>query len=225
MTNSSSGKRGATPLAQLLGAMVAVLGIATVPLDLASSRYTVLGTTLIALCVLHPPPRRLIRRSLLALPMLAGLLLPLALTGAQERAVHLAVRAICSLLTVLSFTCRLDTLELPQAFAHLGLPSPLITILTNVVRQAAAIREQGQRIVLARKLRGANGNVVSAEILASLLTSTARRADRIELAMKLRGASNCPPPSISFTSQNWLRLAFGGLIGGCPHLASWVLLK
>jgi energy-coupling factor transporter transmembrane protein EcfT len=138
--------------------------------------------------LLRPDPGVLGRRALLALPLLVALVAPLLLVGDAQRGLALSARACSSLLTALAFASTFRPAELPPALAALGLPRTLVRLLGSMLRQAGAVSSQARRIVLARRLRGARGRQVSAEVLASLLAKTAERAERVELAMRLRGA-------------------------------------
>jgi cobalt/nickel transport system permease protein len=172
----------------VLGCVVLVTGISTAPLR---SRDALVASACVALAVLfftRAAPLALVKRSLVAVPLLAALVLPVMLAGQAQHAVELGLRAMLALITALSFAATLSSIELPAALTNLGLPQPLARMLGTMLRQAGAVQAQGQRILLARKLRGAKGGAMSAEVLASLLTSTAERAERVELAMRLRGA-------------------------------------
>jgi energy-coupling factor transporter transmembrane protein EcfT len=177
----------------VLGCAVLVTAISTAPLRSRDALVACAFATLAVLCVTRAAPVELLKRSLVAVPLLATLVLPVLLAGQASHAFELGVRAMLALITALSFATTLSTIELPAALTSLKLPRPLVHMLGTMLRQAGAVQAQGQRILLARKLRGAKGGAMSAEVLASLLTSTAERAERVELAMRLRGADLATP--------------------------------
>ncbi len=185
---------GATsPAARVLGCTVLVTGISTAPLRSRDALVASACATLVVLLITRAAPLELLKRSLVAVPVLAALVLPVLLAGHARHAFELGFRAMLALITALSFAATLSIIDLPSALSSLGLPRPLARMLGTMLRQAGAVQAQGQRILLARKLRGAKGGAMSAEVLASLLTSTAERAERVELAMRLRGADLATP--------------------------------
>jgi cobalt/nickel transport system permease protein len=173
----------------VLSCLLLVVGIATARVDSPKALAAAGLVSLVLVLWLRPEPRQLLRRALMVLPLLAALVLPLALTGQTERALALTARAVAALVTTLTFAASLDTTELPEALSALGFPRVLVALLASMLRQAGAVASQAQRIVRARRLRGARGSNVSAEVLASLLTKTAERAGRVELSMRLRGVN------------------------------------
>lgn len=202
--------------ARLVGGLVVVVGLSSTPLATPASQVCAGSVVCAALLFRRPSPRKLLRRAALALPMIASLLLPLALGGDIQRALLLGARAVCSLLLVLTFTHDLHPAQLPGALAALRLPAPLVAIMSTMVRQLAEIRAQGQRIALSRKLRGASGATIGAQAIAGLFASTARRADRVELAVRLRGASPLPVNPEAIGSKDLLLLAFSLLLALAP---------
>ena len=185
--------RATSPAARVLGCAVLVTAISTAPLRSRDALVACACATVAVLCVTRAAPLALLKRSVLAVPLLATLVLPMWLVGQAGHAFELGLRALLALITALSFAATLSIVELPAALSNLGLPRALVLVLGTMLRQAGAVQAQGQRILLARKLRGAKGGAVSAEVLASLLASTSERAERVELAMRLRGADLATP--------------------------------
>lgn len=211
--------------ARLVSAAIAVTGLASVPLDTWEALVGVALVVPLALWFHRPPLGRMARRSALALPMIAGLLVPLALGGDVLRAGALGARALCSLVTVLAFTISIHPVELPAALTALHFPQPLVLILSSMTRQLSAIGSQAQRISLSRKLRGATGAGISAEALAGLLASTARRADRVELAMRLRGSGSHRAEKDLVSSRDIPLLLFGCALALLPQIIRFALQR
>lgn len=161
--------------------------MATAPPHSIRSLWGAALASLVVLLTLRPPAKALARRALLALPVLVAFVGPLLATGETERGLALSARALAALTTTLAFAATMRTTELPQALSALRLPPTLVELLGSMLRQASAVSSQARRVVLARRLRGAQGHQVSAEVLSSLLVKTAERAERVDLAMRLRG--------------------------------------
>src|SRR5262249_12537789 len=92
--------------------------------------------------------------------------------------------------------------ELAPALAALSVPRAVATVLGAALRQTSVLGEEGRRLVLARKLRGATGHVQGARVVGTLFTRAAARAERIDLAARLRGCS----PARSLTRSRLTRV-------------------
>lgn len=212
-----------TPAALVLSAILVVTSLALTPLRavaLASSAAIAVASA----GLLVSDWLGLGRRLLLATPMLAALLLPLAAGGAAERAGLTAGRALAALTCAMSMFSLVHERELSGALRGLGLPAALGAVLSAMLRQASQVRREGRRLVLARRLRGASGGWVSARVLAALLDRTRQRADRVDLALRLRGADQGQQRPQPPKRADVPLLLMSALVAALPHLAArWAL--
>jgi energy-coupling factor transporter transmembrane protein EcfT len=175
-----------TPPARIACLVVVVAGIATAPLERASSRV-LLGVWLaVVLLVTRPAPRWLLTRGGPALLGVAALLVPFALTAAPERVALLAARALGAASAALSIGSTVALHEVGPALGRLGFPRALAGTVRALLWQVGHVGMEGRRLLLARALRGERG--FGPEVLAQLLVRTTARAERVDLAMRLRGA-------------------------------------
>lgn len=174
-----------TAAARLLVGLCCGVSVATAPLQQTSllASWAVAGG---CFAFTGLQGRLLARRLLPAIPVLFALLLPLALAGDRGRAGLTAVRALAALACALSISTALPRGDLPGALRGLGLPQTLAALLTSLLRQVGAIQAEGKRMLLARELRGAGGLRLSADTLGRLLARTQARAERVDLAQRLR---------------------------------------
>jgi energy-coupling factor transporter transmembrane protein EcfT len=131
------------------------------------------------------------RRSLVALPALGALTAALALAD-PPRALAVGARAVAALVVALSVASRIELASLPGALRVLGAPRELAATVHAMLWQIEHVADEGRRLLLARQLRGAER--VGPEVLAQLLIRTGARAERVDLAMRLRGADGPPDP-------------------------------
>jgi energy-coupling factor transporter transmembrane protein EcfT len=177
---------GPSIAARVLGLLLLVTGIATAPLDRAASLLAAAATVGLLLALVRPEPRLLARRALPAAIGVAALALPIAFV-APERAALIACRALLALLAALAIASTIPSGRFGSALAALGVPAAFAAVVAGVLRQLDLLIAEGRRLAIARRLRGARGTAVSVELLAALLTRSAARAERVELAMRLRG--------------------------------------
>ncbi len=167
--------------------MLLVVGVATVPFHHTPVRLAV-GFVLIATFALTRPDFGLLwRRGLLAIGAVAALMVPWVVTGDIEHALEVGARASAATLIALAFASTLPLRELSPALRALGVPAVFASTISTMLWQLSNVAAEGRRLVLARKLRGVRG-VVGPEILAELFLRSTARAERVELAMSLRGA-------------------------------------
>lgn len=177
---------GLSPAGKIACSVVLVASVATS--DPSSSRVRVaVGVLVLAVFALARPDLLVLaRRLLVALGAIVALCVPFAIAGDLPRAFELAGRAGAATLIALAFASTLALDELPSGLRALGLPLDFVSTVHAMLWQVGNIGNEGQRLVLARRLRGARG-VVGPEILAELLVRTTARAERVDLAMQLRG--------------------------------------
>jgi energy-coupling factor transporter transmembrane protein EcfT len=178
----------------------------------------VFALLVVVLGLTRPDPRVLARRALFALGAIVALCIPFAIAGDWARAIELGARASAATLIALAFasTWKLD--ELPAALRALGLPLDFVSTVHAMLWQVGHIGSEGRRLVLARRLRGARG-VVGPEILAELLVRTTARAERVDLAMQLRGThSQLAAGRSSANWRDWLGIGCALMLGIGLHL-------
>lgn len=163
-----------------------MVGLATAPVGaraLVASAAVMLGFAAAA----RPRPGKLALGALPALGVIVAVLLPLVVSGQSTRAGLLGARALFAVVIALSIASTVPLVDVHGALGALGVPDALCAVVGTMLRQLGAVRDEGRRLVLARRLRGARGPSLGAATLATLLLRTADRAGRVELAMRLRG--------------------------------------
>lgn len=182
-------RRAASPAARLLAGVLLVAAIATAPLGSLVALSMSAALLVAVLLAAQPHPRLLVRRALPALLVIAALVVPLVLAGQATQALMMGTRATLALGVALAVAASLRLDELPGALSALRVPAALASVVETMLRQLQSVQDEGRRIVLARRLRGARGFGVGPEVLSALLVRTSARAERAELAMRLRGYS------------------------------------
>ncbi|MEB2310205.1 MAG: hypothetical protein OZ921_13130 [Sorangiineae bacterium] len=180
--------RRAGPAGKLLAGAVLVVGLATAP----ASPRALTANALVSMAVViatRPKLGVLARRGLPALGVILALLLPSLLAGERARALLVGGRALTATLAALAVASTLAAHEVPGALGALGVPGALASVTATMLRQLGAVRDEGRRLALARELRGARGAGFGAGTVAALLVRTAERAERVELAARLRGST------------------------------------
>ena len=182
-------RRFASPAARVLTGALLVAAIATTPVG--STRALAISAFLVLATLVASQPRLgvLARRALPAALLIAALVLPLVLSGQTAQALGLGARAALAVTVALAVFASVTLEELPGALRALAVPRALCAVVETMLRQLGSVEDEGRRIVLARKLRGARGWGVGPEVLSALLVRTSARAERVELAMRLRGYS------------------------------------
>jgi len=172
---------------RLLATLVLVAGIATAPVP--ERRTALLLASVVAAAALgwaRPRLGWLWRRALAASLAVTALAIPFLLAGQPERAANVGVRAALALTVTLALASRLELRELPATLVSLRVPRELASTLHALLWQLEHVANEGRRLLLARRLRGATG-VIGPEVLSSLFARTTLRAERVELAVALRG--------------------------------------
>jgi energy-coupling factor transporter transmembrane protein EcfT len=122
-----------------------------------------------------------------AVGLITALVLPFIVTGEWVTAARLGLRALSAATIALTFTSDLSGPGLATALGTLRAPASLVEVIEGLALQLDSLRNVARRVVLARKLRGARGLKGSATVLPELLVRSAERAERLELARRLRG--------------------------------------
>jgi energy-coupling factor transporter transmembrane protein EcfT len=142
-----------------------------------------------AIVLARPPARRWQLRLLVALLGSSALLIPFALGGDLARLGPLFLRSSTAILAAVGMSLTLSSAELSSALEGLRAPRALAQLVAQTTAQLGAISSEGQRLVLARKLRGSTGTSANLELLSTLLIRSSERAERRALATELRGAA------------------------------------
>lgn len=208
-----------THTARVVSGILVVFGLSTAPVPSTTSLLTAVVAVVAWIALLRPDPRALLTLVLPALGITAVVCLPLFFRDGSRGAFILA-RASLSTIAAASFAAGLRPTELVSALRTLRIPAPFATVLATMLRQALTLREEGRRLVLARKLRGARGLAVGPDVVARLLARTAARADRVDLAMHLRGHGAHTAPRAPLEKRDVLGLFCAVVIGISPHLAA-----
>jgi energy-coupling factor transporter transmembrane protein EcfT len=173
---------------RLLATLVVVGGVATAPLP--ERRTALVLAAVVAAAALgwaRPRLAWLWRRALAASLAVTALTIPFVLAGRPDRAAEVGVRAGLALTITLASASRLELRELPVALVSLRVPRELASTLHALLWQLEHVADEGRRLLLARRLRGATG-VIGPEVLSALFARTTLRAERVELAVALRGS-------------------------------------
>jgi len=175
----------ASPAARLLLLLVVVTSIATLPL--ASRSALVMAALAAAACVGlgRPSPRRLLFGVLSVVAMSSAVAAPALMHGQWLDAGRYVGRAAMAAVAALSLSASIGAAELGPALRTIGVPRGLASVIETMLRQVQAVQLEGSRILLARRLRG--GGNVAPDVLSMLLVRTIDRAERVELAARLRG--------------------------------------
>jgi energy-coupling factor transporter transmembrane protein EcfT len=170
----------------LLVATVLVVAIATAPLGTAALGCAFAIT---AVAAGHYGAGRTRRALLPVLPLILLSLVPVAFAAGVEHAARLSARAVAATATAIAIAGSVPTHELGTGFAALGVPRAVAAVLAGALRQTSVLGEEASRLLLARRLRGYSGYRAGASLLGVLLGRAADRAERIDLAARLRGCS------------------------------------
>ena len=209
-----------TPGARVLSALVVTFAIATLPSVTGWVALGILACALGAASVAKPNLKRLSLRLGAALGMVAGLLLPFLLVGDFERATKLGLRALGAATVALAFTSRLSGTELAHALGALRAPVALVEVIEGVASQLDTLKSTARRILLARRLRGAQGIAGAVSVLPELLVRSAERAERLGLARRLRGFDHAQLKS-KFQRQDIGPLLLAAISATLLHALAW----
>jgi energy-coupling factor transporter transmembrane protein EcfT len=180
---------GVSPAGRILCSVFLVASVATLDPSTTRVRVSLLVLLFAIFALTRPDPLVLARRGLVALGAVVALCVPWVIAGNWPRALEVGGRASASTLIALAFAGTLSRAELPGALRALGLPADFASTVHAMLWQVGNIGSEGRKLVLARRLRGARG-AIGPEILAELLVRTTARAERVDLAMQLRGANS-----------------------------------
>jgi energy-coupling factor transporter transmembrane protein EcfT len=143
--------------------------------------------TLLTLAATRPDQGGPWRKLWPGLLLIAALIFPLLAVGRHADAGTLGARALLTLLSAIGFAHSLKPDELGAALNALRIPPALANVVVTLLRQLEVIRAEARTIGLARRLRGARGVALGGDAFAMLLIRVNARAERVELAQRLRG--------------------------------------
>lgn len=159
-------------------------------MSLLPERLELVGAAAVAAAVLallaRGPLSRVTARLWVGSVALVALLAPLAVTQGVS-VLPRALRAVSVLLGVLALTASLSPATLGAALSGLKFPRGIVAVVTAILRQLGTLRVEGERVLLARRLRGAGGLTLGPATLATLFERSLERARQQELAARLRG--------------------------------------
>jgi energy-coupling factor transporter transmembrane protein EcfT len=135
----------------------------------------------------RPNLKRLSLRLGMALGMIGMLILPFIVIGDVESSARLGLRALGAATVALAFTSDLAGTDLARALGALRAPTAIVEVIEGLALQLDSLKATASRLVLARKLRGARGLASTVSILPELLVQSAERAERMDLARRVRG--------------------------------------
>lgn len=186
MNRPSLFARKTSPAARVLCSIIVVGAVALTPAHRAAAAAAAVLVAL-TLLVTMPDARQLLRRALPALLAIGALVLPLLLSGRLHDAGAIAARASLATVAALAFASTIAPGELGAALLALGVPALLGATIEAMLRQLSTLESEGRRIAFALRLRGARGSTLTTHVCAALLVRSAARAERVDLAMRLRG--------------------------------------
>lgn len=172
---------------RLVSALVLTTSLATLPRVGGWAGPFIAVSLLLAGLVLRPNLSRLARRFAIVVPMIAIFAAPFLLAAQFEAAARLAFRALSAALTVLIFTAGMSPAELTRTLASLRVPASLVDVVDGLLLELDGLLGVARRIVLAQRLRGAKGLRIFTRLVPELLVQSAERAERVDLARRLRG--------------------------------------
>lgn len=178
-------QRSFSPPARLATSLLLIVAVATIPATAAGLAAAALLTAGVAVWR-RPPLGVLLRRGLAAAGVLLALCLPIWLSDGAEALPRLLRAMLATTLALLS-TASLHHWEVAAALSGLRLPPALTGTVETMLRQVTCVRDEAARLGLARKLRGATTATWSVDLLAVLFDRTLARAERAEVAARLRG--------------------------------------
>jgi energy-coupling factor transporter transmembrane protein EcfT len=178
--------RKTSPAARVLCSIIVVGAVALTP---AHATAAAAAAVLVALTLLvtRPDARQLVLRAVPALLAIGALVLPLLLSGRPHEAGAIALRACLATVAALAFASTIAPGQLGAALLSLGVPPVLGATIETMLRQLSTLESEGRRIAFALRLRGARGSTLTTHVCAALLVRSAARAERVDLAMRLRG--------------------------------------
>lgn len=121
-----------------------------------------------------------------ALLVVAAVLAPTALVNAELALLRLA-RATLATASVVALTVHVRPADVAGALRALRLPPIFVGVVETMLRQSSVLGSEARTLVLARRLRGGTGLGAGPGLLVELFERSLARAERADLAARLRG--------------------------------------
>lgn len=209
-----------SPAARVASALLLSAAIAFLPHVAKTLGFAIAALVVGCALLCRPNFKRLSLRLSLALLVIVALAVPFVISGEPGTAARLGLRALGATTIALLFTSDLSSSALASALHTLRAPISLVEVIEGLALQLDSLRGVASRIVLARKLRGARGLRGNATVLPELLVRSAERAERVDLARRLRGydAKRRTP----MTSADLPVLLISGAAALALHLLAWL---
>ncbi|GAA1378256.1 cobalt ECF transporter T component CbiQ [Luteococcus sanguinis] len=198
--------------AKVLAALASVVAVVAVPARMVWPYLVDLAIVLAVLAVARVPWRRLRRALLVEAPFAAfAVLVPFVAAGPRVHvagiglsvpglwsAWGLVAKATLGALTALCVAATTRGPDLLDALHDLRLPARLVEIASFMVRYLDVVRDQWQRMGIARASRGFTARrprdwVVMAQSLGTLFVACYERGERVHVAMLSRGYTGSLP--------------------------------
>jgi hypothetical protein len=211
--------RFASPAGRVLCAVVVVAALATAPLGSLPAWFAAVAITLLTLAATRPDRRGVWRKLWPGLLLIAALIVPLFAAGRHADAGALGARALLALLSAIGFAHSLRPEELGSALYALRVPPALANVVVTLLRQLDVIRAEARALGLSRRLRGARGVALGGDAFAVLLIRVAARAERVELAQRLRGfGAPAAAAAPGLTARDFAALLLAACLGFSLHV-------
>ncbi len=153
-----------------------------------------------------------------------------AAPGGVEKALRLLARAWVSILVTLLLAMTTPLSSILTALERWHFPRGFLEVCSLVYRYLWVLLEEGRRLLLARRLRGGTAPPwrSGGRILATLFARALGRAQRIEIALRLRGYRGTLPLGrrLAWTGRDSRRLLLATVVLTAaviaPHWKGWV---
>lgn len=142
----------------------------------------------------HLPLGALLLRACAALPFAAGFTLASAVSGRPEAGLALAIKSYVSAMCVLLLAGTTPLPSLLEGFRRFGVPAMLLEVIQFIHRYLFLAAEQGQRMAVAARSRGARRAFPAvAGSVGVLFARSYGRAEAIHRSMLARGYTGALP--------------------------------
>lgn len=215
-----------SPAGRVLCTVLTVAALATAPLGSPVAQLAAAAVVLLTIAVLRPSWHRMLLRGVAVVLAITAAVLPFFLGGNPAAGVALTLRAGLACAAALVFADGLARTDLGAALRALGLPAGFATVIASLQQQARIIGDEGRRVLLARRLRGARGRGLGLGVLSTLFVRSARRAERVDFARSLRGYRiDDSARAARLTATDLVPLAMVLVLATAPHWLASLLAR
>lgn len=212
------------PHAKLVGLIVFVLLVVSVPATAHAALGALLALAVAVLASTGVPARHVLPRLAVEIPFVVfALVLPFVAVGPRvavgpftvsepglDAAIALLLKGTCGVVAAVTFAVTTRPRDLVRALQHLRVPDPLVLIASFMVRYVDVVVDQMRRMRVARESRGFRSSSVRgwptiASSAGALFIRSYERGERVHLAMVSRGYTGSMPVTapLSATSAQW----------------------